>query len=58
VTVTLTCPRCEAVIEADNEDDLVAKVQTHAREDHSLEHTLPRKHILSRLRRLEAAEDG
>jgi predicted small metal-binding protein len=50
MTMTLKCPRCNAVIAAEDEDDLVVKVQTHVREDHGLEHTLPSKHILARLR--------
>lgn len=49
--MTLNCPRCDFVLTAEDEDDLVAKVQTHVREDHGLEHTLPRKHIVARLRR-------
>jgi predicted small metal-binding protein len=49
--LTVSCPRCEALIEARDEDDLVAKVQRHVREDHGLERTLPRKHILANLAR-------
>lgn len=52
MTLTLSCPRCEQPITAENEDDLVAKVQTHVRDDHGLSHTLPRRHILARLRKL------
>ncbi len=51
MTMTLNCPRCEAVIDAKDEDELVIKVQTHVQDDHDLEHTLPRKHILAQLRR-------
>jgi predicted small metal-binding protein len=51
MSLTMPCPRCDAVINAENEDDLVAKVQRHVREDHGLDHTLPAKHILARLRR-------
>jgi predicted small metal-binding protein len=57
MSMTLNCPRCDAAIHAENEDDLVAKVQAHVREDHDLEHTLPRKHILARLRREGEQED-
>ena len=57
MTMTLTCPRCDAAIDAEDEDDLVARVQAHVREGHDLEHILPRKHILARLRR-ESAQDG
>jgi hypothetical protein len=51
MSLTMPCPRCEAVIDAEDEDDLVAKVRAHVREDHGLDHTLPAKHILARLRR-------
>jgi hypothetical protein len=50
--LTVTCPRCDAPITAQDEDDLVQKVQAHARDDHELTHTLPRKHILARLHKL------
>ncbi len=51
MSMSLACPRCETVIDAEDEDELVAKVQQHVREDHGLDHTLPAKHILARLRR-------
>ena len=51
MSLTIACPRCPSVIDAENEDDLVAKVQQHVRDDHGLDHTLPAKHILARLRR-------
>ncbi len=51
MTITMQCPRCEAVIDAVDEEDLVAEVQKHVREDHGLDHTLPAEHILARLRR-------
>jgi predicted small metal-binding protein len=54
MSFTINCPRCDATITAEDEDDLVAKVQTHVREDHGLEHTLPRKHVLARLNKLSA----
>jgi hypothetical protein len=47
----LHAEHCDLVVEADDEDDLVAKVQQHVREDHGLHPTLPAKHILARLRR-------
>jgi hypothetical protein len=50
--LTINCPRCDTPITAQDEDDLVQKVQTHVRDDHGLSHTLPRKHILARLRKL------
>lgn len=31
MTLTMPCPRCEAVLTADDEDELVVKVQTHVR---------------------------
>lgn len=58
MAMTLTCPRCDTIIDAVDEDDLVAKVQAHVREDHELEHTLPRKHILARLRRRGGPDDS
>lgn len=51
MSMSIPCPRCELVIDADDEDDLLAKVQRHVRDDHGLDHTLPPKHILARLRR-------
>ncbi len=56
MSLTVNCPRCNAVIDAEDEDDLVAKVQTHVRDDHGLEHTLPRKHILARLRHITESD--
>jgi predicted small metal-binding protein len=58
MTMTLNCPRCDAVIDAEDEDDLVAKVQDHVREDHGLDHTMPRKHILARLRTVDPRPDS
>ena len=58
MALTMPCPRCDAVIDAKDEDDLVAKVQRHVREDHGLDHTLPAKHILARLRRDRRLDDG
>jgi len=55
---TLRCPRCDLVISAKDEDDLVAKVRSHVREDHGLEHELPRRHILARARDQDARTDG
>ncbi len=49
MTISMPCKRCGVVITADDEDDLVAKVQRHARDDHNLKHDLPRKHILAHL---------
>ena len=51
MSITMSCPRCDAVIHAENEDDLVARIQLHVHEDHGLGHTLPTRHILAHLRR-------
>jgi predicted small metal-binding protein len=57
MTITANCPRCDTTITAEDEEDLVTKVQTHAREDHGLAHTLPRKHILALLGRQTSETD-
>jgi predicted small metal-binding protein len=57
MSMRIACPRCEVVIEAEDEDDLVAQVQTHVREDHGSVHEMPRKHILARLRRTGPRHD-
>ncbi len=49
MSITMPCRRCDTMITADDEDDLVAKVQAHARAEHNLKHDLPRKHILAHL---------
>jgi predicted small metal-binding protein len=49
MALSLTCPRCEAVITADDEDELVAKVQAHAHDDHDGVHSLSRERILAHL---------
>ena len=51
MALSLTCPRCEAVITAGDEDDLVAKVQAHVRDDHGGVHSPSREHIRARLHR-------
>lgn len=45
----MRCPRCERVISANSEEDLVAQVQDHARDDHGVQHQLTPKHILAQL---------
>jgi hypothetical protein len=52
MTISVPCPRCEKVITAEDDDDLVAQVQDHVARDHDLPRVLPRKHILARLGRL------
>jgi hypothetical protein len=51
MTISVPCPRCDKVITATDEDDLVVQVQDHVGRDHDLPKVLPRKHILARLRR-------
>lgn len=53
MTISTTCKRCHEPITAENEDDLVAQVQAHAR-DHGGAHGthIPtRNHILAHHRR-------
>jgi len=50
MALTMRCPRCETELAAADEDELVLKVQEHVRSEHKLGITLPRKHILHRLR--------
>lgn len=49
MTISLPCKRCDAVITAEDEDELVAQVQAHAARDHDLAHPLSREHILAHL---------
>ena len=60
MAITATCPRCGYTLEAANEDDLVSAVRQHVRNDHGLDHELPRKHVLAILRkqRTEDAADA
>jgi uncharacterized C2H2 Zn-finger protein len=51
MTISLTCPRCDAVITARDEDELVVRVQAHVRDAHDAGHCPSRKHILARLQR-------
>jgi len=57
MTVTIHCQRCAAVLTGEDEDDLVAKVQAHVRDEHKLGRNLPRKHILYRLRAHRASRE-
>jgi len=57
MSISLPCKRCGAVITADDEDELVAKVQTHAARDHDLAHALSREHILAHLHGQDPKED-
>ena len=47
--VTANCPRCGHTIQADDVDELVEGVRRHVRDDHGLEHELPRKHVAAML---------
>jgi predicted small metal-binding protein len=49
MTASLTCPRCNAVVTAHDEDELVAHVQAHVRDAHNAAHSPSREHILARL---------
>lgn len=55
---SLTCPRCDAVITADDEEELVARVQAHVRDDHNAAHSPSQKHILARLHRQHSKGDS
>lgn len=46
-TIGLPCKRCDTVITADDEDELVAEVQAHAAREHDLTHALSRERILA-----------
>ena len=59
MTLTLTCKRCNEAITAEDEDELVVRVQAHVgahSRAHGVPHNLSRKHILVRLRRQQAGE--
>jgi hypothetical protein len=59
MAVSLTCTRCQELITAEDQDELVAQVQAHAR-DHGGAHGqhLPtRERILTHLQRQDAEED-
>jgi predicted small metal-binding protein len=50
MSVSLTCHHCKISITADDEDELVTRVQAHAR-THERAQELTREHILARLHR-------
>jgi hypothetical protein len=53
MTVSITCKRCKQPIIAEDEDDLIAQVEAHAR-DHGGAHGthIPtRRHVLAHLQR-------
>ncbi|HVV30458.1 MAG TPA: DUF1059 domain-containing protein [Mycobacteriales bacterium] len=49
MSISMTCGPCGSVITAEDEDQLVARVQAHARE-HDGAPDLSREHILAHLR--------
>lgn len=49
MSITMTCGPCGTVISGDDEDQLVDRVQAHAR-DHDGAPDLSREHILAHLR--------
>ena len=58
MTMTVHCPNCPATIDADDEADLVSKVQAHIRDDHKATHEIPAKHILAMLRRQQSGDSS
>jgi hypothetical protein len=56
MSLTMTCRHCDAVINAENEDTLVERVQAHAL-THDGRAPLTRDHILRRFYRLQAREE-
>lgn len=50
MSLSMTCKHCTIAITADSEDELVTRVQAHARA-HDRPVELKREHILARLRR-------
>ncbi len=56
MSVSLTCGPCGTVITGDDVDQLVERVQTHARE-HDDTPNLSRQHILAHLRGEDPEED-
>ncbi len=56
MTISLTCKPCGSVITADDEDELVARVQTHA-VAHDGAPTLSREHILAHVHGDDPEED-
>lgn len=57
MTISLPCTRCGVLITGDDEDELVAQVQTHATRDHDLGHPLSRERILAHLHSQDRKED-
>jgi hypothetical protein len=59
MTVSVTCKRCHELITAEDEDELVAQVEAHAR-DHGgarSQHISTRERVLTHLGRQDAQEE-
>ncbi|WP_055751195.1 MULTISPECIES: hypothetical protein [Frankia] len=60
MTTSLTCKHCDTTISANDEEDLVAQVQTHVQDHaaaHGRVHTVSRNHVLARLHRHNPDEE-
>jgi hypothetical protein len=59
MAVSLTCTRCQELITAEDQDELVAQVQAHARDHGGAhgQHIPSRERILAHLQRQDAEED-
>ena len=59
MTVSVTCTRCHEPITATDEDELVAQVQTHARDHGGAHgaHVPSRERVLAHLHRRDPEED-
>ena len=56
MAIVVPCRRCGTEITADDEDELVARVQDHIRDVHGSPHIPPRAHLLAHAE--ERAEPG
>lgn len=59
MTVSVTCKRCHELITAEDEDQLVAQVEAHARDHGGAHgtHVPSRERVLTHLHRQDAEED-
>lgn len=57
MSISLDCKHCRVIIRADDEDELVTRVQAHTR-THDRDPGLTREHILRRLHRLQGEGHG
>jgi hypothetical protein len=60
MALTITCKRCKEPISAENEDDLMAQVEAHARDHGGARgrHVPSRERILAHLRQRSGQADG